>query len=312
MRRALLLAATATLLACATSRRAPAPGDAGLTFPPDAPRTSALDAELAGKNDEELFAIGTAAASAGDDPRTAAAFGALADRHPRSPHVDRRSSAPAPRSRARTSGGSRSSGSARSRRAAGRRRSRPVPRGRGALPPRRSRGGARRARRDPGAPGATAGRARALAQRGVVELDDGRADAAEATLREALRAHEEASATERLAPVRGAGPLLPGRSAARRSSPRRSIPRAPTRAPSPPSSSGSPSCSSPPRRSTSPRSGSATNAGRSPRGTGSASSTTDCARRCSRRRSRRASTRSRPTATAPSSVARSACSPRRR
>jgi len=29
------------------SRRAPAPGDAGLTFPPDAPRKSALDAELA-------------------------------------------------------------------------------------------------------------------------------------------------------------------------------------------------------------------------------------------------------------------------
>ena len=53
---------------------------------------------------------------------------------------------------------------------------------------------------------------RALAQRGVVELDDGRADAAEATLREALRAHEEASATERLAPAFAAqAQLLPGR-----------------------------------------------------------------------------------------------------
>jgi hypothetical protein len=203
MRRALLLAATATLLACATSRRAPAPGDPGLTFPPDAPRTSALDAELAGKNDEELFAIGTAAASAGDDPRTAAAFGALADRHPRSPHVGQallgagaafarqdewRLALERFRALEARGGPEALEGSFRAAEAhyrlgdlAAARAALDEILARPALPP--------------------GERVRAPAQRGVVELDDGRADAAEATLREALRAHEEASATERLAPA---------------------------------------------------------------------------------------------------------------
>jgi tetratricopeptide (TPR) repeat protein len=45
------------------------------------------DLELAGKNDEELFAIGTAAYSAGDLPRAAAAFARLADLHPGSTHL---------------------------------------------------------------------------------------------------------------------------------------------------------------------------------------------------------------------------------
>jgi tetratricopeptide (TPR) repeat protein len=44
------------------------------------------DLELAGKNDEELFAIGTAAYAAGDFRRAAAAFGRLADLYPSSRH----------------------------------------------------------------------------------------------------------------------------------------------------------------------------------------------------------------------------------
>ena len=47
---------------------------------------SSLDLELAGKNDEELFAIGTAAYAAGNDRRAAASFGRIADAYPRSPH----------------------------------------------------------------------------------------------------------------------------------------------------------------------------------------------------------------------------------
>jgi tetratricopeptide (TPR) repeat protein len=44
------------------------------------------DLALTGKNDEELFAIGTAAFSAGDFERAAAAFARLADLFPGSPH----------------------------------------------------------------------------------------------------------------------------------------------------------------------------------------------------------------------------------
>ncbi|HVP67292.1 MAG TPA: hypothetical protein VMT17_08520 [Anaeromyxobacteraceae bacterium] len=45
---------------------------------------SRLDLELAGKNDEELFAIAQAAFAAGDYRRAAAAFGRVADLHPAS------------------------------------------------------------------------------------------------------------------------------------------------------------------------------------------------------------------------------------
>jgi tetratricopeptide (TPR) repeat protein len=77
-------------LACATARapRAPAGEDpAALTFREgDVVTPAPLDAELAGKNDEELFAIGTAAYAAGDHARAAAAFERVADLFPASRH----------------------------------------------------------------------------------------------------------------------------------------------------------------------------------------------------------------------------------
>lgn len=94
MRRALLLALPALAAACATASR-PAPTGAAaaaaagapeITFPPAVVRPTPLDLELAGKNDEELFAIGTAAFSAGDYRRAAGAFARLADLFPSSPH----------------------------------------------------------------------------------------------------------------------------------------------------------------------------------------------------------------------------------
>jgi tetratricopeptide (TPR) repeat protein len=48
---------------------------------------SRLDLELAGRNDEELFAVGQAAYSAGDFARAATAFGRLADLFPASGHL---------------------------------------------------------------------------------------------------------------------------------------------------------------------------------------------------------------------------------
>ncbi len=53
--------------------------------PPPAPERP--DSALADKNDEELFALGSAAAQAGDDPGAAAAFGRLADAFPASPRA---------------------------------------------------------------------------------------------------------------------------------------------------------------------------------------------------------------------------------
>jgi tetratricopeptide (TPR) repeat protein len=55
-----------------------------LAYDPERIEVSRLDLELAGKNDEELFAIGQAAFAAGDLPRAANAFGRLADLFPRS------------------------------------------------------------------------------------------------------------------------------------------------------------------------------------------------------------------------------------
>jgi hypothetical protein len=84
------LAALAILLAagCATARRgAPsgAPPEA-VAYPPSELTVTPLDLELAGKNDEELFAIGTAALEAKDFRRAAAALGRVADLHPGSRH----------------------------------------------------------------------------------------------------------------------------------------------------------------------------------------------------------------------------------
>jgi tetratricopeptide (TPR) repeat protein len=111
MRRALLLAtllagcatarppaaatATAPAAPCATAGlpcpAAPAagagPGGAvELSYEPERVEVSRLDLELAGKNDEELLAIGQAAFSAGDHARAANAFGRLADLFPASRH----------------------------------------------------------------------------------------------------------------------------------------------------------------------------------------------------------------------------------
>jgi hypothetical protein len=82
----LALLSFALHLACAGPRAA-APGATPIAFAPEEIRVSALDLELASRNDEELLAIGTAAAAAGDPLRAAAAFDRLADRSPRSPHL---------------------------------------------------------------------------------------------------------------------------------------------------------------------------------------------------------------------------------
>lgn len=64
-----------------------APGGAvELSYEPERVEVSRLDLELAGKNDEELFAIGQAAFSAADHARAANAFGRLADLFPASRH----------------------------------------------------------------------------------------------------------------------------------------------------------------------------------------------------------------------------------
>jgi tetratricopeptide (TPR) repeat protein len=73
---------------CATSPSpgSTAPGPPEISFPPEEVKASSIDVELQGKNDEELFAIGTAAYSAGDFVRAAAAFSRLADLFPTSRH----------------------------------------------------------------------------------------------------------------------------------------------------------------------------------------------------------------------------------
>lgn len=74
-RLAAALALSLALSACATAR----PGGA-----PAARDERAAYGDLAGKNDEELFAIGSAARQAGDARRAALAFSRLADAFPRS------------------------------------------------------------------------------------------------------------------------------------------------------------------------------------------------------------------------------------
>ena len=96
MRRA-ALALLGVAAACAGPRPAASPPGAPpagappgpavrLEFEPQPVEVSPLDLELQGKNDEELFAVGTAAFSSGDYRRAAAAFGRLVDLHPTSRH----------------------------------------------------------------------------------------------------------------------------------------------------------------------------------------------------------------------------------
>jgi len=92
-------ALAAALLGCAAVPHPPAAGPAlapspapapprpaELAFPPEEVKVSPVELELAGKNDEELLAIGSAAFEAGDFRRAAAAFARLADLSPASPH----------------------------------------------------------------------------------------------------------------------------------------------------------------------------------------------------------------------------------
>jgi Tetratricopeptide repeat len=98
---ACLSAGLALLAGCATSRAArppagaaaagaTAPAPAGkppdIVFPPEELHVTPLDLALADKNDEELFAIGTAAYGAADYERAAAAFARIVDRFPGSRH----------------------------------------------------------------------------------------------------------------------------------------------------------------------------------------------------------------------------------
>jgi TolA-binding protein len=57
-----------------------------LEFPPEEVKVSRLDLELEGKNDSELFALGTAAFGGADYARAATAFARLADLFPQSRH----------------------------------------------------------------------------------------------------------------------------------------------------------------------------------------------------------------------------------
>ncbi|HEY6104616.1 MAG TPA: tetratricopeptide repeat protein [Anaeromyxobacteraceae bacterium] len=83
-----LLASTLLAAACATARgpAAPPPPEEIRFAEPAVVEATPLGVELAGKNDEELFAVGTAAFAAGDFPRAAAAFGRIADLFPASRH----------------------------------------------------------------------------------------------------------------------------------------------------------------------------------------------------------------------------------
>jgi tetratricopeptide (TPR) repeat protein len=203
----LLLAST--LLACAgNARHAAAPADpargpADVTFPPEEVKASPEDVALAGKNDAELFAIGTAAYGAGEYARAAAAFARLADLFPSSPHVatalfdaglayqrmDEWRLA-LERFRALERGYDGADAVEASFRAAeclyhlGE-----LADTRAALDAIGARGGL-----------SAGDRVRALAQRGVVELEEGRSEDAEKTLRLALSAWQAASESERLDP----------------------------------------------------------------------------------------------------------------
>jgi TolA-binding protein len=210
-----VLLAALLLSACAGAQRpgsaAPAPAAAlepqqaattpRLEFPPEEVKVSRLDLELEGKNDAELFALGTAAFGSADYARAAAAFARLADLFPRSGHepaalfnaglayeridewrlalerfrtLERKYDGPdAVEASFRVAECQYHLGELADARAAlDRLAARPD------LSP--------------------ADRVRALAQRGIVELEDGKAEDAERTLRLALSTYRSASEEERL------------------------------------------------------------------------------------------------------------------
>jgi tetratricopeptide (TPR) repeat protein len=201
----LLAAVLLALSACAGAPRAPtgaAPdGPPAVSFPPDEVKVGPFDVELAGKNDEELFAIGTAAFGADDLARAAAAFARLADRFPSSRHEaaallhaglayerleEWRLALERFRTLARKHEGQ-DAVEATFRIAECQYHLRDLRDARETLD-------ALAARRD-----LPAGeRVRALAQRGIVELEDGRSEEAERSLRLALSAYDAASENERL------------------------------------------------------------------------------------------------------------------
>ena len=85
-----LLALAGPLSGCAgpgaaAASRPPAANE--LSFPPEEVVATPLDVELAGKNDEELFALGTAAFGAAEFPRAAGAFARVVDLFPSSKHL---------------------------------------------------------------------------------------------------------------------------------------------------------------------------------------------------------------------------------
>jgi len=85
LRPALVALAAGLAAACATAPRPPAAtrlGAPAIEFPPEEVRVSKLDLELEGKGEEELFALGMAAYEAKDWARAAAAFARIADRFP--------------------------------------------------------------------------------------------------------------------------------------------------------------------------------------------------------------------------------------
>jgi tetratricopeptide (TPR) repeat protein len=199
------------LSACATAQRpAPVrPVDSApsadlpprLEFPPDEVKVTPLDLELEGKNDEELFAVGTAAYGAGDHPRAAAAFARLADLFPRSRHEaaalfnaglayeraeEWRLALERFRTLARKYEGP-DAVEAIFRVAECQYHLRELADARATLD-----GLARRADLSAG------DRVRALAQRGIVELEEGRPEEAEKSLRLALSTYQAASEDERL------------------------------------------------------------------------------------------------------------------
>jgi tetratricopeptide (TPR) repeat protein len=204
-----LLLCLAALAACATTRRPVQPVDSApsadlppsISFPPEEVKVGPADLELAGKNDEELFAIGTAAYGAGDFARAAAAFARLADLFPASRHepaalfnaglaYERQDEWRLALERFR----------ALERRYEGPDAVEATFRVAECLYHLRELGDARAtldglARREELPAGE---RVRALAQRGIVELEDGKAEEAERSLRLALAAFQAASEEERL------------------------------------------------------------------------------------------------------------------
>jgi outer membrane protein assembly factor BamD (BamD/ComL family) len=164
-------------------------------------KVDALDLELAGKNDEELFAVGTAAYAAGEHRRAAIAFSRLADLFPASRHEaaalfdaglaweragEWRLALERFRTLERRYEGA-DAVEATFRIAECQYHLRELADARTTLD---------------GLTGRTdlsaADRVRALAQRGIVELEDGRAEDAERTLRLAVSTHQAASEQERV------------------------------------------------------------------------------------------------------------------